>query len=366
MSPRIPSAFWRYGVMVCALLAVSNLLAGLLGGLQRLGSIGTDSGAAVVAARVLAEHGAFMMAGFFATLISLERAVALRRGLWVPLCSGGAGLLAVAGFWDWATWAWVLSALGLFSLYLWAARYRSVSLPLAVEASASVALLWAALSLMFGAAAQARWGWSLFLVLTIVGERRELMRLRPLPRWAELLFLWAWGLLALVAVLMGPMPGFASRLGWAVLGLLALWLLRFDVARLQWRMPGWAGHTALCLLMGYVWLLLAALAGLAGQGQLGGVAWHLLWLGFVMAMVFGHAPLMLPALVGARPRHSRWALLPLVLMGFSLLLRSLAWLRGETTWLAWAGLGHGLALLWFGLTMAWLVRHPQQPKANRS
>lgn len=338
---------------LCVLLALLNLLAGLSGGLQRLGSL-----PAGVAQQALAGHGAFMMAGFFATLISLERVVALRRGVWVPLASGVAGLLAWLGYWPWAVGLWVLAALGLFGLYLWAGRYRAYSLPLAVEASAALALLWAALAVALGAVTQARWGWSFFLLLTIIGERRELMRLRPLPVWAARAFLLAWALLAGVAVLMGPLPQLAAPVGWALQGLLALWLLRFDLARLQWRMPGWAGHTAICLLVGYAWLLAAAVAGLSGQDRAGGVAWHLLWLGFVMAMVFGHAPLMLPALAGLRPRHSRWALWPLALLGLSLLLRSAASLGGQPQWLALAGAGHALALLGFGLTMAWLVARP--------
>ena len=54
-------------------------------------------------------------------------------------------------------------------------------------------------------------------------------------------------------------------------------------------------------MVGYVWLALAAVLGLLGQT----VAWHTLWLGFVMAMVFGHAPIMLPALAGWRPEPTR-------------------------------------------------------------
>ncbi|MBB4844228.1 hypothetical protein HNP55_002764 [Paucibacter oligotrophus] len=356
MRPSQPAALARHWLLLSLLLAMLNLLAGLSGGLQRLGL------PLAAGSQTLAGHGVFMMAGFFATLISLERAVALRRGVWVPLASGAAGLLAWAGLWPWAAGLWVFSALGLLGLYLWAGRYRAVSLPLAVEATGALALLWAALAFALGAAGQARWGWSLFLVLTIVGERRELMRLRPLPRWAAQAFLCAWALLVAVALLMGVWPEQAARLGWAVLGLLALWLLRFDLARLQWRLPGWAGHTAICLLLGYVWLLAAAVAGLLGQGAAGGVAWHLLWLGFVFAMVFGHAPLMLPPLAGLRPRPSRWALVPLALMGASLLLRTLAWLGGWADGLALAGVGHGLALLLFALTMAWLLR--PEPRAN--
>lgn len=346
----------RIWIVVCASLALVNLLGALAGGLQRLGSLPPPLAQAGPLAQAQLLHGALMMAGFFGSLISLERVVALRRGIWVPLASGAAGLLALLGWPGWAAGLWILAAAGLIYLYLWATKHRALSLPLAVEASAALALLWAAVAFAQAAAHPARWAWSLFLVLTIVGERRELMRLRPLPPWAGRAFLLAWAMLAGVALLMGPAPHLAAVLGWAVLGLLALWLLYFDLARLQWRMPGWAGHTAICLLLGYVWLLAAALAGLAGQGQAGGIAWHLLWLGFVFAMVFGHAPIMLPALAGLRPRPSRWALAPLALMGASLLLRSAAVLGGRPSWLALAGLGHGLALLWFALTMARLSR----------
>ncbi|MCV2368449.1 hypothetical protein [Roseateles oligotrophus] len=351
-----PAPLPRGWILICALLALLNLLGALAGGLQRLGSLPLATAQAGPMAQALLLHGALMSAGFFGTLISLERVVALRRGVWVPLVSGAAGLLALAGTTQWAAGLWALAAAGLIYLYLWAARHRALSLPLAVEASAALALLWAALAFASAASMQARWAWSLFLLLTIVGERRELMRLRPLPIWAGRVFLLAWALLAGVALLMGPAPLLAARLGWSVLGLLALWLLCFDLARLQWRMPGWAGHTAICLLLGYVWLLAAALAGLAGQGHAGGIAWHLLWLGFVFAMVFGHAPIMLPALAGLRPRPSRWALAPLALLAASLLLRSVAVLGGRPSWLAAAGLGHALALLSFGLTMALLSR----------
>lgn len=342
---------WQLGL--CALLALANLLAALLGALQRVGSLSGSSAA-------LPLHGALMMAGFFGSLIALERAAALQRGLWVPLLAALAGALALAGQPALAAWAWVASAAGLLGLYLWAGWRRAWSLPLAIEALGALALLGAALCWRSGAAEAARWGWSLFLVLTIAGERRELMRLVPLPRWAAQAFLAGVAACAGIALLLAlDQPLAAGRLGWSLLGLLALWLLRFDIARRQWRAPAWAGHTAICLLVGYGWLLAAAGSGLAGLP----LAWHLLWLGFVFAMVFGHAPIMLPALAGLRPRASRLALLPLALMGASLLLRAAA-TRLPALW-PWAGTGHVAALALFGLTMAGLCRRQQaRPQAR--
>ena len=130
------------------------------------------------------------------------------------------------------------------------------------------------------------------------------------------------------------------------------------MARLQWRAAGWAGHTARCLLVGYGWLGVAAGLGLAGQTS----AWHALWLGFVWAMVFGHAPIMLPALAGWRPRPTRWALLPLGVMGLSLAARILA------DALAWPGLkglagaGHALAWALFAAIMVRAVRQGRTPR----
>ena len=350
-----PAALPRWAIAVVALLAVLNLLGALGGALVRVGTLAPAAAGPTGTAAVLA-HGALMMAGFFGTLIALERAVALHRGLWVPLLAGVGGLCAwIGGAGPWSTAAqalWLASALGLVGLYAWAGRHRAWSLPLAVEGSGALALLVGTLAAAFGQAELARLGWSAFLVLTIAGERRELMRLVRLPAWSARAFLWGWALLAL-AIAGHALGAHAAALAlwWCVMAALALWLLRFDIAPRQWRAAGWAGHTAICLSIGYGWLLLAAVLGLAGQP----VAWHVLWLGFVMAMVFGHAPIMLPALAGWRPRPTRWALLPLGLMGASVALRVAVTLADLPQAWPLVGAAHVVALLSFALLMAHAV-----------
>jgi len=353
----------RGAVALVAVLAALNLLGALGGGLARLGTVPAlahgPSGSAA-----LAGHGALMMAGFFGTLIALERVVALQRGLWVPLLSGAGGLLAWTlgaawpPAWTLAAAAWAAAAAGLVALYAWAARHRAVSLPLAVEGSGALALAAGALAWAAADAATARLAWSAFLVLTIAGERRELTRLLRLGRFARASFGALWAALAAAVALQAAGAGaLAGPLWWTALGALALWLLRFDLAPRQLRAPGWAGHTAACLVVGYGWLLAAAAAGLAGWP----VAWHGLWLGFVFAMVFGHAPIMLPALAGLRPRPTRWALLPLALMGASLLLRAAGQQAGWAAALPWAGGGHALAIAVFAGVMVGAVRAGRAP-----
>jgi len=347
----------RWGIALAAGLAVLNLLGALGGGLARLGSVPAAEWG-LNGAAAMAGHGAVMVAGFFGTLIALERAVALRRGLWVPLLSGAGGLAAwTLGAWQAAGAAWLLAALGLVGLYAWAGWRRALSLPLLVEASGAVALAIAAAAFLRGLDGGARLAWGIFLVLTIAGERRELMQLVRLPALARHAFVALWAGLGAALALQAVGPrGLGEALWWATLGGLAVWLLRYDLAPRQRRAPGWPGHTARCLVVGYGWLLAAAVAGLARQP----VAWHLLWLGFVMAMVFGHAPIMLPALAGWRPRPSRWALLPLGLMGASLALRAVASNGRWPAALPWAGLGHALALAVFAGVMVRAVRAGQR------
>ncbi len=340
------------GLRLALVLALLNLLPALAGGLQRLGALAP--GLSTLAQRALQHHGMLMLGGFFATLIALERAAALGRGFAVPLLCGLAGLSLLAGQAGLAQGLWTIAALGLLALYLWAGHSRAWSLPLLIEASACLPLLLAVIAHAGAADFALRWNGSLFLLLTIAGERRELCRLLPLGPWARAGFLLLWAALLLSGGLSLWQPDAAARLAWPLLLALALWLLAFDIARRQWRAPAWAGHTAHCLLLGYAWAAAAALAGLLGLPQL---AWHWLWLGFVMAMVFGHAPIMLPALLRLQPRHSAWAQAPLALMALSLVLRACGQLGMAADWLLpSAGWLHGLALLSFAALMAGLVR----------
>lgn len=347
-----PPPLPRWAIGLVAAMAILNLLGAIGGGLVRLGSLPAQ-GFGPTGVQAVAAHGAVMMAGFFGALIALERVVALRRGLWVPVLAALGGWLAWgAGQWTAAGGLWVASAAGLLWLYVWAGKNRAMSLPLAVETSGALTLLVANLAFSLGQIEAARIGWSAFLVLTIAGERRELTRLVKLPDWASKAFLLVWAGSVAAVLLAFWQPAVAVLLWWITMALLAAWLLRWDVATRQWRARGWAGHTAICLVVGYVWLAVAAVLGLLGQT----IAWHALWLGFVMAMVFGHAPIMLPALAGWRPEPTRWALLPLGVLGVSLGLRVGASVTGWADVLALAGAGHALAFVLFGAVMVRAVR----------
>src|SRR5690606_5110742 len=91
----------------------------------------------------------------------------------------------------------------------------------------------------------------------------------------------------------------------AGIALLALgwWLLRFDIARRTIRQKGLTRYIAACLLPGYVWLVVGGLVWLIYGGQyVAGPVYdallHTIFLGFVFSMIFGHAPVIIPAVLG--------------------------------------------------------------------
>jgi len=77
----------------------------------------------------------------------------------------------------------------------------------------------------------------------------------------------------------------------------AVWFGVFDIARRTALTHGLSRYMAVCLLCGYAWL---GLAGVAWAGTAVGcpgrdMALHALGLGFIMSMIMGHAPVILPA-----------------------------------------------------------------------
>lgn len=339
--------------LAAALLAATNLVFGLGGGLARLGTL-PAAAAGPTGASAIALHGALMVCGFFGTLIALERAVALHRGFAVPLLAGAGGVAgfvfgepAIAGV------AWLAAGLGFVALYVHAGLTRAWSLHLVVEGLGALCLALGSAAWLAGLRDASIMGWAAFLVLTIAGERRELTQMVRLPAWARRAFVAVVVLLlAALAVSWVDAAGRAALLPWWTgCAALALWLLRFDLAPRAWREPGWRGHTAQALSVGYAWLLAAALAGLAEQ-RLDGVALHFLLLGFVFGMVFGHAPIILPALARIRPEYHALARWPLWIMAASLVLRAAGLWGGPSGALALAGAGHALAIAWFAAVMA--------------
>lgn len=319
----------RLGVRLALLLFGGvSLLAGLDAALLLLGVA-----APVSAGRLADVHGILMVYGFVGTLVALERAVALGAA-WGLAAPAGFGLGAVALLAAPAVGPGgvapggaliVAGAAALLAVYvpLWRRNHATAVL---VQAGGAVAALGGAILFVAGVPVPWLLPWPVaFLVLTIAGERLELARVAFLnPRVEAAVAGAAAAVLAgVLAALLWPAAGY--RVFAAMLLILSALLLRYDVARGTVRGTGLPRFSAVCLLTGYLWLLAAGgtwlVAGPVRSGPAYDASAHAVFLGFVISMIFAHAPIILPAVL-RRPLPYRPVMyLPVVLLHGSLLLR---------------------------------------------
>ena len=333
-------------------LGMLSLLGGVLTGLARLA---WDVPAFATAQSGL--HAALMIGAFFGTVISLERAVALARG-WpylAPAAAGLGGLCILTGAPPLAApLALLLASLVLLAGSVLVVRQLqamfTVVLALAVSCWVIGNLAWLASGVLLPALP---W-WLAFLVLTIAAERLELTRLLPTPQHAKRLFP-----LCVAVILAGATLSLFDTLGLQVFAagllLLAGWLMAYDIARRNIRFKGITRYIAYALLGGYLWLTLAGVLGLAGAFAPGHVwrdaALHALGLGFVFSMVFGHAPIIFPAVARVKIPYHPVFYLPLLALHLSLLYRLAGAWQDGFQFRREAGLENALVLLLFIIVM---------------
>ncbi len=202
--------------------------------------------------------------------------------------------------------------------------------------------------------------WLAFLVLTIAGERLELSRLLPPSPTATRVF--ALLLVVIVAGLVGLRWAWGPLLFAAGLLGLALWLVKQDLARRTVRGHGLTRFIAVCLLSGYAWLALGSAVILAAGGLTPGsasydAALHAIALGFVFSMVFGHAPIIFPAVLRVAVPYHPLFYVPLALLHASLALRLAGDAAAQFEWVRAGAFGNALALVAFILgTVSAVVR----------
>ncbi|MBL8165244.1 MAG: hypothetical protein JNJ61_24895 [Anaerolineae bacterium] len=321
-------------------------------------------------------HGPLMMGGLFGTLIALERAVAvaaLSRKNWhwayiAPALSACGGLiLLVFGAHPAARLCLLAGSGGLVLVYAYTASTRHYwSLPTLILCAGAVFwalgnLLWVAGQPLYGVVH----GWIAFLILTIVGERLELSRVRRHSTRVERLLMatalvYAVGVVVTVASL-----EVGVRLAGAGQVLVALWLLRFDVAGRSVRQTGLTRYIAVCLLTGYIWLMLGGLLGIMLGAVYAGFQYdaiiHAVAVGFVLSMVFGHAPLIIPALTGHQVAFRPAFYAPLVLLHLSVLLREYSSLALNFDGRKWAGALNASAVLLFMALVIYAIVTQRSP-----
>jgi len=341
------------------------LLAAVAGGLLRVGVVLPGAGDSPWLGYAAGFHAALMICGFLGSVIGIERAVAVKRPLAfvAPLVSALGGLCLLLGQTAVGAWLFVAAAIAFTAVNLVVVHMQLGAHTVLLLLGA---LAWLVGNLLFALgverAAPLPW-WFAFPVMTIAAERLEMTRvMRRGPEVGVLLFaVLALRLAGAAWFVTSPAPG--GLLYGIALMLLAAWFGWFDVARRTIRAHGLARYMAVALLSGYAWLAIAGLAwiGMAFGMPLRDAALHALGLGFIVSMMMGHAPVILPAVARVKLQFGGWFYLPLVALHASLVLR-LGLGTIDFSWRPHGALCNAAAIALFAITiagaaLAWRHRH---------
>ncbi|SMO86524.1 hypothetical protein [Fodinibius sediminis] len=296
-------------------LAAIGLLTGLYAGLVRLGFLSEVDHAVSPLA-----HGPLMINGFLGTLIGLERAAALDKK-WAfigPVFMAVSTVFLLTGLQVLGEWSLILGSVGLAVVmgFLYYLQPKIYHLIMALGAGA---LLVGNLFYVSGYPIYMLVGWwAAFPMLTIFGERLELNRIMRPPKQAQQIFA---GLILgwIIALIVTHVD---RAIGWSIASLLLIgvagWLIQYDVARRTIKSVEWTRYSAICLLTGYGWLILAGLFGLwygfPTAGPMYDGLLHIIFVGFVFSMIFAHASVIIPSLSGKMVPWHGYFYLPLILL----------------------------------------------------
>lgn len=300
-------------------------------------------------------HGPLFVGGFFGTLITLERAVSLGAG-WAyaaPTLSASGAILLAVGRTESAAAAITAASALLLASALVVVRRRGVTLPTIMGVAGAAAWLAGNAQWLAGAAVyQVVYWWAGFLVIAVAGTRigrNQAATFTPLTAaWFSAAIL----LLAVGIIFSSRAPSAGVPLAGAGLLLIAAWLARHDAAARTAPRHGRDGYMAIATLAGYAWLAAGGAIALAYGGVTVGPRYdavlHSVLLGFVISVVFGHAPLVFPAILGIALPHRPAFYAHLALLHVSLALRVGAdIIAGHGTMRAWGGLLNAAAILLF-------------------
>jgi len=143
----------------------------------------------------------------------------------------------------------------------------------------------------------------------------------------------------------------------------AVWLLRYDIARRIVFLTGQPRFSAYAILLGHGWLAIAGLLLLIVPPGASAFSYdaavHAIAIGCVLSMIFGHAPIILPAVTGVRVRYTPYLYLTLGLLHIAVALR----VAGDVfEWLdlrAASGILTVVALAGYAMTVLVVTRTPK-------
>lgn len=309
-------------------------------------------------------HGPLMISAFLGTLISLERAVALNKRwmYFAPLSSGIGSIALLININSFvAPLLFCLSSILLLLIFTQIIKQHLAVHTIVMGIGALTWLIGNIFWLYSWPFHRLVLWWGAFLVLTIAGERLELNRILKHTRPVIYSFGAIVAVYNLGLILSVPFFSLGTRVNSMGMFFLATWLIKYDIARKTIRLTKLPRYIAICLISGYIWLSIAGILGVIHGGQIAGFNYdaflHAIFVGYVISMIFGHAPIIFPSILGIPIRYSTSLYVPLILLHISLLIRILSDLLRLYQIRLVGGLFNGIAiLLFFGVMVSQVLR----------
>ena len=187
-------------------------------------------------------------------------------------------------------------------------------------------------------------------------------RLQQVSGAAQTTLLLLLGILLTGLLLLGwSFDGGVRLFGLGLAGL-AAWLGSHDIARRTVKQTGLTRFIAICLLTGYVWLGISGLSAMWFGGVPVGPRYdatlHAFFLGFVFAMIFAHAPIIFPAVLGARMTYRPLFYAHVLLLQGTLVARVIGDVGGWGAGRQVGGLLNAVTLLLFLVNTVSALRNP--------
>lgn len=307
----------------------------------------------------LGEHGAIMVGSFLTTVVIVERIITFKKRiiLILPLIN----VLSLVFFLlDQYRIAYVLLVIGAggLTILMFYFTFKFKELHNYLLSIGAMCLLIGNLFLLFlGKYPPASIWWIAFFLFTIVAERLELTRYLPVSKLQKVL-LSIFLLIFIVGMLM-KFHLYGKYLSSLSLILTAVWLLKFDIATKNIRKEGMFRYLGILLMTSYIWLIVTAAIFLVESNSMlvyeAGL--HSFFLGFVFSMIFAHAPIILPGIIGTNIKVFR----PLLYLWFyilqvSLLVRLIGDLLGSYETRQITSIFNGIAILGFFVSIFIIVR----------
>ncbi len=253
-------------------------------------------------------HAPFMVMGFLGIVISIERIVTFEGYHWyippVLLFLGAITLNPILH---------ILGAAGTVLIYAYLLKRYGINLARTLMFVSSLFFLAGNVAFVFSLE-KAIALWAVYLIMVIIGERIDLSVLMSRSRWKDV------SVVLILSLLFVSFFFWKEVLVGISLILLSLWAFKYDVVSVNaFRTKGLTRFMAVNLLLGYLWLLLTGLAWMFNWNY--DFMLHGILLGFVFSMIFAHAPIIFPTILGRRRGYNPILYLPVLFFHIGLLIR---------------------------------------------